>query len=103
MKLKKSLLAFSTAATVALAGTGAAVAEETPDTAVTQEDTSASSSSDDQKAEGSSADDFFGWNEDTTGADKYGDVTGIIGKSFEFLTGIFSSIGKIIKVFIPFV
>lgn len=98
MKIKNTLLALSTATVVALAGAGAATAADTTDTTdtvvTTQDETSSSSSSsEDGESTGSSASDFFGWDEDTEGAEKFEDVTGVIGKVFEFF-------GKIVGIFI---
>lgn len=107
MKLKNTLLALSAATVIATAGAGVASAEtttaETPAATATAESDSifgSSSKADDTEGtegtEGTtsgSSDDFFGWDESTTGAQKFEDVSGIVGKVFGF-------IGKIVKIFL---
>lgn len=95
MKIKKSLVSLAAASTVAIAGAPAALAE-TPaeDTTQTQSTTEGSLSDTTEDADSSndesfteSVDSSFGWDEDTTGVDKFKDVLEIIGKIVGTLTG----------------
>lgn len=122
MKLKKSLLALTTAATVAVAGTTAAVAEENPaagSPATTAEnrtgkdgktDTNPSKELTDkekQKKErqeklAGSANKFFDWDENTSGLDKMKSVVTLITTIGALVAGIVtlaSNFGKIEKLF----
>ena len=99
LKLKNTLLALSAATVIATAGAGVASAETTTTettTATAEGDSIFGSSSKADETEGTtsgSSDDFFGWDESTTGAQKFEDVSGIVGKVFGF-------IGKIVKIFL---
>ena len=102
MKLKKSLLALTTAATVAVAGSTAAVAEENPTTGGSK-DTSISTSlgkkdgdtktKEEKKQElAGSAQKFFGWKDDASTVDK-------IAKVGVFVTTIAALVGGIVSLF----
>lgn len=113
MKLKKSLLALTTAATVAVAGSTAAVAEENPTTGGSK-DTSISTSlgkkdgdtktKEEKKQElAGSAQKFFGWKDDASTVDKLAKVTlfittiaGLVGGIATLLTN-FDKLGKLVK------
>ena len=113
MKLKKSLLALTTAATVAVAGSTAAVAEENPTTGGSK-DTSISTSlgkkdgdtktKEEKKQElAGSANKFFGWTEKTEGLQKFKDVTALVTAVGALVAGIvtlannFQKLGKLFK------
>lgn len=130
MKLKKSLLALTTAATVAVAGSTAAVAEDT-DNGVknssieslagslkknedgTEDGEKQDGTEDGDKNEGgdkeepsklaTSSANFFGWDADTKGLQKFKDVTALIGLIGTLLGGIitlanhFQKLGKLAK------
>ncbi|MCZ9288805.1 hypothetical protein [Corynebacterium evansiae] len=124
MKLKKSLLALTTAATVAVAGSTAAVAEDndangskTPTiTAGSLTKKKDQAEDGDQKEPGKnddgkkkpsklagSAANFFGWDEGTKGLDKFKDVTALVTAVGALLAGIitlannFQKLGKLAK------
>lgn len=90
MKLKKSLLALTTAATVAVAGTATAVAEDTnpadSGSAVANTDKGDNATENggekdedkDQSELAGSADKFFGWDENTSGLKKLSTVVTLI-------------------------
>ncbi|WP_034971087.1 hypothetical protein [Corynebacterium sp.] len=120
MKLKKSLLALTTAATVAVAGTTAAVAEETPNAGSAAPKTENGTGNGDktepskeltdkekQKKErqeklANSSDKFFGWNDKTSGLDKMKSVVTLITTIGALVAGIVtlaSNFGKIEKLF----
>lgn len=90
MKLKKSLLALTTAATVAVAGTATAVAENNPSADSVSPSTNGEGDEKkdenggekdedkDQSELAGSADKFFGWDEDTSGLKKLTTVVTLI-------------------------
>ena len=124
MKLKKSLLALTTAATVAVAGSTAAVAE---DTDANNSSTPVANSSSQGQAKGSketpkgsdegddnpdknkpsklaaSSANFFGWTEKTEGLQKFKDVTALVTAVGALVAGIvtlannFQKLGKLFK------
>lgn len=124
MKLKKSLLALTTAATVAVAGSTAAVAE---DTGANNSSTPVANSSSQDQAKGSketpkgsdegddnpdknkpsklatSSANFFGWTEKTEGLQKFKDVTALVTAVGALVAGIvtlannFQKLGKLFK------
>lgn len=120
MKLKKSLLALTTAATVAVAGSTAAVAEDT-DNGVknssieslagslkkNEDDTENDNSEGDDKEEPSklagSADKFFGWDETTDSLEKLTSVVTLVTTVAALVGGIvtlfnnFQKLGKLAK------
>lgn len=105
MKLKKSLLALTTAATVAVAGSTAAVAEEDPSDNRTPVTYSSGQSEDGDKEEPSKLTgsyDFFGWDEDTEGLEKLKDVVTLVTTIGALVAGIVTlatNIGKIQNLF----
>ncbi|WP_296212665.1 hypothetical protein ACKFRT_10055 [Corynebacterium sp. YSMAA1_1_F7] len=114
MKLKKSLLALTTAATVAVAGTATAVAEEnTPSAGSTATDnneaggkTETEPNKDGDKEEPSklagSADKFFGWKDDTSGLEKMKSVVTLITTIGALVAGVVTlaaNFGKIQNLF----
>lgn len=116
MTLKKSLFALSTAAVVAVSGASAAVADENTtgssnnETTQTQvidpefnQDPASEAPAEEEAAQGSTANDFFGWGDDTLGVDKYQDVTKFISNNVDFISTIVYSIGRMVKLFVPFV
>ncbi len=123
MKLKKSLLALTTAATVAVAGSTAAVAEENPaangsNTGITNSSSQNDDNNDGEpgkkdpqdnggkkkpsKLAGSFAN-FFGWTEKTEGLQKFKDVTALVTAVGALVAGIvtlannFQKLGKLFK------
>lgn len=102
MKLKKSLLALTTAATVAVAGSTAAVAEDTTNAGSTVADTENGTDNggktetepnkDGDKEEPSklagSTDKFFGWDEDTDGLTKLKSVVTLVTTIGALVAGI---------------
>ena len=126
MKLKKSLLALTTAATVAVAGSTAAVAEDTGANNSSTPVANSSSQNQDQ-AKGSketpkgsdegddnpdknkpsklatSSANFFGWTEKTEGLQKFKDVTALVTAVGALVAGIvtlannFQKLGKLFK------
>lgn len=83
MKLKKSLLALTTAATVAVAGTATAVAEDNTSADSVSADTNTENGGEkdedkDQSELAGSADKFFGWDENTSGLKKLTTVVTLI-------------------------
>ena len=105
MKLKKPLLALSTAATVAVAGTTAAVAEEAPQPVAenTQDGNENSNENDPGKKDlAGSADKFFGWDSETSGLEKTKSVVTLITTIGALVAGIVTlatNFGKIEKLF----
>lgn len=118
MKLKKSLLALTTAATVAVAGSTAAVAEDAKTPAgsavaindkgddKTETDPGKEDGSKDEPGKkdlAGSADKFFGWDEDTTGLKKLTTVVSLITTVAALVGGIvsllnnFDKLGKLVK------
>lgn len=105
MKLKKSLLALTTAATVAVAGTTAAVAEE-PAPAETPATNSSSQNKDGDKEEPSklvgSSNKFFGWKDDTSDLEKMKSVVTLITTIGALVAGLVTlgtNIGKLQNLF----
>ncbi|MCG7267645.1 hypothetical protein [Corynebacterium sp. ACRQJ] len=117
MKLKKSLLALTTAATVAVAGSTAAVAEE-PNTPagsiVTDNDKGGDKPGTEPGKDGNNdgkpgkkdlagSTKFFGWDEDTKPLKKLQDVTALITAVGALVAGIvtlvnnFDKLGKLVK------
>ena len=100
MKLKKSLLALTTAATVAVAGSTAAVAEENPAANGSNTGITNSSSQNDDNNDGEpgkkdlagSAQKFFGWKDDASTVDKLAKVTLLI-------TTVAALVGGIVSLF----
>lgn len=106
MKLKKSLLALTTAATVAVAGSTAAVAEETPNANDGTVTYSSGQNKDGDKEKPSklagSGDNFFGWKEDTEGLEKLKDVVTLVTTIGALVAGIVTlatNFGKIQNLF----
>ena len=112
MKLKKSLLALTTAATVAVAGTTAAVAEDakTPAGSTVADKTETkpgkeggSKGEPGKKDIAGSAQDFFGWKDDASTVDKLAKVTLLITTVAALVGGIvtlfnnFQKLGKLAK------
>ena len=122
MKLKKSLLALTTAATVAVAGTTAAVAEEKPTANSNSSATNGANNGEDpntdpskeltdkekQKKErqeklANSSNKFFGWTEKTEGLQKFKDVIALVTAVGALVAGIvtlannFQKLGKLCK------
>ena len=108
MKLKKSLLALTTAATVAVAGSTAAVAE---DTGANNSSTPVANSSSQNNEGGDkeepsklagSADKFFGWKDDTSGLEKMKSVVTLITTIGALVAGVVTlaaNFGKIQNLF----
>lgn len=126
MKLKKSLLALTTAATVAVAGSTAAVAEDTgannsstpvanssgqnQDQAKGSKETPKGSDEGDDNPDkkkpsklATSSANFFGWTEKTEGLQKFKDVTALVTAVGALVAGIvtlannFQKLGKLFK------
>lgn len=116
MKLKKSLLALTTAATVAVAGTTAAVAEE-PDNGIKNSSTEPLAGSLKKNQDGTengnnneggdkeepsklagSAANFFGWDEDTKGLEKLTSVVTLVTTIAALVGGIASLVTNIDKL-----
>lgn len=118
MKLKKSLLALTTAATVAVAGSTAAVAEDTgannsSSTNITnplagsqtkdKKDGDTKTKEEKKQELAGSAQKFFGWKDDASTVDKLAKVTlfvttiaGLVGGIATLLTN-FDKLGKLVK------
>ncbi|MBF4552882.1 hypothetical protein [Corynebacterium suicordis] len=115
MKLKKSLLALTTATAVAMSGTAVAGADTDTDNPAAGSTAFGSSNNDadlpadvtaDEKDEAtdepSGSDDFFGWDEETTDFDKLKEAFGIItviGSAIGAIVALASNIDKLIKLF----
>ncbi|WP_035010929.1 hypothetical protein [Corynebacterium jeikeium] len=105
MKLKKSLLALTTAATVAVAGTTAAVAEENPTTdgskgtsittSLGKQDGDTKTKEEKKQELAGSAQKFFGWKDDASTVDK-------IAKVGVFVTTIAALVGGIVSLLTNF-
>lgn len=113
MKLKKSLLALTTAATVAVAGTTAAVAEENPTTdgskgtsittSLGKQDGNTKTKEEKKQELAGSANKFFDWDENTSGLKKLTTVVTLITTVAALVGGIvslfnnFQKLGKLAK------
>lgn len=111
MKLKKSLLALTTAATVAVAGTATAVADETPaGSSLSGNQTSENGegkdegkdNNQDQSKLAGSADKFFGWKDGTSDLEKMKSVVTLITTIGALVAGLVTlgtNIGKLQNLF----